>query len=137
MRDAYFDRPPPKSLDRNHFHGVAGAVEALADVDGAATLAAFTVEATAAASRHFPIRASRWLVCGGGRRNLTLMRALAARLAARVEPIEAIGYDGDVVEAQCFAYLALRSRQGLPISLPTTTGAPRPLTGGAYWPAGR
>ena len=63
------------------------------------------------------------------------MRALAARLAARVEPIEAIGYDGDVVEAQCFAYLALRSRQGLPISLPTTTGAPRPLTGGAFWPA--
>jgi anhydro-N-acetylmuramic acid kinase len=63
------------------------------------------------------------------------MRALAARLAARVEPIEAIGYDGDVVEAQGFAYLALRSRQGLPISLPTTTGAPRPLTGGVLWPA--
>ena len=63
------------------------------------------------------------------------MRALAERLEARVDPIEAIGYDGDVVEAQCFAYLALRSRQGLPISLPTTTGAPRPLTGGAFWPA--
>jgi anhydro-N-acetylmuramic acid kinase len=74
-------------------------------------------------------------VCGGGRRNLTLMRALAQRLEARVDPIEAIGYDGDVVEAQCFAYLALRSRQGLPISLPTTTGAPRPLTGGRFWPA--
>ena len=135
MRDAYFDRPPPKSLDRNHFHGAAGAVRRLSDADGAATLAAFTVEATAAATRHFPVPASRWLVCGGGRRNLTLMRALAARLEARVEPIEAIGYDGDVVEAQCFAYLALRSRQGLPISLPTTTGAPRPLTGGRFWPA--
>jgi anhydro-N-acetylmuramic acid kinase len=107
----------------------------LGDADGAATLAAFTVEATAAAERHFPAKAPRWLVCGGGRRNLTLMRALAARLAARVEPIEAIGYDGGVVEAQGFAYLALRSRQGLPISLPTTTGAPRPLTGGVSWPA--
>ncbi|MGD1036775.1 MAG: anhydro-N-acetylmuramic acid kinase [Roseiarcus sp.] len=137
MRDAYFDRPPPKSLDRNHFHSAARSARALGDADGAATLAAFTVEATAAASRHFALKASRWLVCGGGRRNLTLMRALEARLEARVDPIEAIGYDGDVVEAQCFAYLALRSRQGLPISLPTTTGAPRPLTGGVSWPAKR
>ena len=71
--------------------------------------------------------AARWLVCGGGRRNLALMRSLAARLGASVEPIESIGYDGDVIEAQCFAYLALRARRGLPISLPTTTGAPRPL----------
>jgi anhydro-N-acetylmuramic acid kinase len=137
LRDPFFDRPPPKSLDRNHFHGLARALEDLSDADGAATLAAFTVEATAAAGRHFPKEASRWLVCGGGRRNRTLMGALAARLAARVDPIEAIGYDGDVVEAQCFAYLALRSRQGLPISLPTTTGAPRPLTGGVAWPAKR
>ena len=57
------------------------------------------------------------------------MRALGARLGAPVEPIEAIGYDGDVIEAQCFAYLALRSRRGLPLSLPTTTGAPRPMRG--------
>lgn len=135
MRDAYFDRPPPKSLDRNHFHAATRAVEGLADADGAATLAAFTVEATAAATRHFAAKPLRWLVCGGGRRNRTLMRALAARLAAQVEPIEAIGFDGDVVEAQCFAYLALRSRRGLPLSLPTTTGVPRPMTGGVYWPA--
>ena len=63
------------------------------------------------------------------------MRALAARLWRAVEPIEAIGFDGDVIEAQCFAYLALRSRRGLPLSLPTTTGAPRPMTGGVFWPA--
>ena len=137
MRDAYFDQAPPKSLDRNHFHAAARAVERSSDADGAATLAAFTIEATAAAARHFASAPTRWLVCGGGRLNPTLMKGLAARLAARVEPIEAIGFDGDVVEAQCFAYLALRSRAGLPISLPTTTGAPRPLTGGAYWPAGR
>jgi anhydro-N-acetylmuramic acid kinase len=135
MRDAFFDRPPPKSLDRNHFHAIMQAVEPLSDADGAATLAAFTVEATAAATRHFAVSPARWLVCGGGRRNATLMAALAARLGARVEPIEAIGFDGDVVEAQCFAYLALRSRQALPLSLPTTTGVPRPMTGGAFWPA--
>jgi len=137
MRDPYFDRPPPKSLDRNHFHAAARAVEALGDADGAATLAAFTVEAVAAAARRFAPAPKRWLVCGGGRRNATLMRALAARLAARVEPVEAIGFDGDMVEAQCFAYLGLRSRQCLPITLPTTTGAPRPLTGGRFSPAPR
>jgi anhydro-N-acetylmuramic acid kinase len=135
MRDRYFDRPPPKSLDRNHFHAAARAVERLSDADGAATLAAFTIEATAAAARVFAVAPTRWLVCGGGRLNPTLMKGLAARLAARVEPIEAIGFDGDVVEAQCFAYLALRSLAGLSISLPTTTGAPRPLTGGRFSPA--
>ena len=136
MRDPYFDRSPPKSLDRNHFHAAATrAVESLADADGAATLLAFTIEATAAAARHFAGAPTRWLVCGGGRRNSELMKNLAARLATHVEPIEAIGFDGDVIEAQCFGYLALRSRAGLPISLPTTTGAPRPMTGGRLWPA--
>jgi anhydro-N-acetylmuramic acid kinase len=135
MSDPYFDRAPPKSLDRNHFHELAREVDRLDDADGAATLAAFTIEATAVALRHVAAPPLRWLVCGGGRRNRTLMDALAARLGAPVEPIEAIGYDGDVIEAQCFAYLALRSRRGLPLSLPTTTGAPRPMPGGVFWPA--
>ena len=65
------------------------------------------------------------------------MKALGERLQAPVEPIEAIGFDGDVVEAQCFAFLALRARLGLPISLPATTGAPRPMTGGRFSPAQR
>jgi len=137
MRDPYFELPAPKSLDRNHFHALAQVVDTLGDADGAATLAAFTVEASAAALRHVGPAPARWLVCGGGRRNLALMRSLAARLGASVEPIESIGYDGDVIEAQCFAYLALRARRGLPISLPGTTGAPTPLTGGVFWPATR
>jgi len=136
MDNPYFHRRPPKSLDRNHFHAAATrAVEGLADADGAATLLEFTIEATAVALQHLAKPPALWLVCGGGRRNSALMKGLAARLATHVEPIEAIGFDGDVVEAQCFAYLALRSRAGLPISLPTTTGVPRPLTGGRWWPA--
>jgi anhydro-N-acetylmuramic acid kinase len=135
LKDPYFALPPPKSLDRNHFHALAHVVDALSDADGAATLAAFTIEATVASVRHFKEAPARWLVCGGGRRNLALMRALEQRLSVKVEPIEAIGYDGDVIEAQCFAYLALRSRRGWPLSLPTTTRAPAPLTGGVYWPA--
>ena len=130
MEDPYFALAPPKSLDRNHFHHLARRVEPLNDSDGAATLAAFTIEATAAALRHVPAAPQRWLVCGGGRRNAHLLQALERRLGVRVEPVEAIGFDGDAVEAQCFAYLAVRRAHSLPISLPTTTRAPRPLIGG-------
>jgi anhydro-N-acetylmuramic acid kinase len=135
MRDPYFNRPPAKSLDRNHFATLTAEVEELSDADGAATLGTFTVEATAAALRHVPDAPKRWLVAGGGRRNRFLMRALADRLGVAVEPVEAIGFDGDALEAQCFAYLALRSRQGAPLSFPTTTGVPAPTAGGVFWPA--
>ena len=137
MRDPYFDLSPPKSLDRNHFAALEASLEGLSDADGAATLGAFTVEATAAAERRVPEAPARWLVGGGGRRNAFLMRRLAGRLRVAVEPIEAIGFDGDALEAQCFAYLALRSRQGAPLSFPTTTGVPTPTTGGVFRPAPR
>ena len=136
MSDPYFEQPAPKSLDRNHFSAAAACVKRLTDADGAATLSAFTVESTAAALKHVPEAPARWLVGGGGRRNASLMRRLGQRLKVEVVPIEAIGFDGDSIEAQCFAYLALRSRQGLPISFPTTTGVPKPMTGGVFWPAG-
>jgi anhydro-N-acetylmuramic acid kinase len=135
MSDPYFDRPAPKSLDRNHFSAAAASVKRLSDADGAATLGAFTVESTAAALKLVPQAPARWLVGGGGRRNPDLMRRLAERLHVKVEPVEAIGFDGDSVEAQCFAYCALRSRRSLPISFPTTTGVPKPMTGGVFSPA--
>jgi len=132
MSDPYFDRPAPKSLDRNHFNAAAASVKGQSDADGAATLGAFTVESTAAALKHVPQAPARWLVGGGGRRNPNLMQRLSQRLQVKVEPVEAIGFDGDSIEAQCFAYCALRSRRGLPISFPTTTGAPKPMTGGVF-----
>ncbi|HYE01449.1 MAG TPA: anhydro-N-acetylmuramic acid kinase [Alphaproteobacteria bacterium] len=124
----YFAAPPPKSLDRNDFP--VAAVEGLSLEDGAATLAAFTVASVAAARDHLPAAPRRWLVTGGGRHNATLMRGLAAALAVPVEPVEAVGWQGDALEAQAFAFLAVRSLDGLPLSLPTTTGVPRPLAGG-------
>jgi anhydro-N-acetylmuramic acid kinase len=131
----YFDRPPPKSLDRNEFHAAAAAVEPLSDRDAMATLAEFTVLASVAALKHVPQRPRRWLVTGGGRHNRHLMDRLAAELRSPVGPVEMVGWDGDLLEAQCFGYLAVRSLLGLPISLPTTTGVPRPLTGGEVsWP---
>jgi anhydro-N-acetylmuramic acid kinase len=130
MDNPFFARPAPKSLDRNDFHARAGAVDRLSDADGAATLAAFTVAATAVAARHFPKPVTRWLVTGGGRHNQHLMAGLKAAVGVPVEPVEAVGWQGDIIEAQCFGHLAVRSLQGLPLSLPTTTGVPMPMPGG-------
>ena len=84
----------------------------------------------AEAARHFPEPVERWLVCGGGRRNRTVMAMLAARSNATVEAVEAAGLDGDMLEAQAFAYLAVRVLRGLPTSAPDTTGARLPVCGG-------
>jgi anhydro-N-acetylmuramic acid kinase len=130
MDNPYFALPPPKSLDRNDFHRRAVVVEPLSDADGAATLTAFTIESVAAALNHVPQTPKRWLVAGGGRHNRAMMAGLAARLAAPVEPVEAVGWAGDFTEAECFGYLAVRSRLGLTLSLPSTTGVPAPLSGG-------
>jgi anhydro-N-acetylmuramic acid kinase len=127
---AFLARPGPKSLDRNAFRGVLAAVEELPTEEGAATLAAFTAECAAAALPHLPAPPARWLVAGGGRRNAALMDMLGARLGAPVEPVEAIGADGDMLEAHAFAFLAVRVLRGLPTSAPGTTGCRAPVVGG-------
>ena len=130
MANPFFRVPAPKSLDRNDFHRRAKIVERLADDDAVTTLAAFTVEAAVASLQHVPSKPVRWLVTGGGRHNRFFMRGLAERLNVPVEPVEAVGWNGDLIEAQCFAYLAVRSTLSLPLSLPTTTGVPVPMPGG-------
>lgn len=135
MDNPFFALPPPKSLDRMDFHQRARIVDELAPANAIATLTAFTVEATVAIQRHLPKRPRRWLVTGGGRHNVALMEGFAERLGVPVEPVETVGWKGDSLEAECFAYLAVRSSRGLPLSLPTTTGVPRPLPGGEIcWP---
>lgn len=126
----YFRKPAPKSLDRLAFAATirTSGLEDLSPADGAATLVAFSAAAVAAAA--LPDPPLRWLVCGGGRRNPSIMAALAARLAAPVEPVEAVGWNGDALEAQCFGYLAARVAADLPISFPETTGVPHPTRGG-------
>lgn len=130
----YFRRAPPKSLDRDDFRDVLPFELSLPD--GAATLTEMTAATAAAATRHFPVPVRQWLITGGGRHNPALMEALRRRLEAPVRPVEAIGWDGDALEAQAFAYLAVRSMAGLPLSLPSTTGVPRPTRGGRLYLAG-
>lgn len=124
----FFARRPPKSLDRMDFN--MDAVAHLSPADGAATLSAFTSASIARAREHFPEPATMWIVCGGGRHNATLMRELRARVNVDVLSAEDAGWRGDFIEAEAFAYLAARSVYGLPLSLPTTTGVPQPITGG-------
>jgi anhydro-N-acetylmuramic acid kinase len=128
LASPFFDRPPPKSLDRDDFREVVRT--GLALQDGAATLTEMTAVAVAAATRHFSAPARQWLISGGGRHNPALMEALRRHLEAAVCPVEAAGWDGDALEAQAFAYLAVRSVEGLPLSLPSTTGVPHPTCGG-------
>jgi len=124
----FISREPPKSLDRLDFtHELA---EGLSPADGAATLTEFTAAAIAASADCLPAPPRRWLVTGGGRLNAYLMERLGALTEAPVDPIEAIGFDGDRLEAEAFAYMAVRRLDDAPISFPETTGAPAPLVGG-------
>ncbi len=130
----FFARRPPKSLDRDEFAFFR--LGGLSAADGAATLSAMTAASAANAARFFPTPARRWLVTGGGRHNPTLMAMLAARLRVPLAPVEAVGWEGDALEAQAFGYLAVRSAEGLPLSFPATTGVPAPVTGGKLYRAG-
>jgi anhydro-N-acetylmuramic acid kinase len=125
---AYFEAPPPKSLDRYDFP--MDPLEPLRLEDAAATLTAFTAEAVKLGCEVMGGTPSQVVVCGGGRHNPTLMAALAERLSAPVTTAEDHGWRGDSIEAEAFAYLAARTLRGLPISFPKTTGAPAPVTGG-------
>ena len=98
-------------------------------------MTAFTAASVARALDWLPQAPKRWLVTGGGRHNPVLMAALRDRLQAPVEPVESVGWDGDVLEAQAFAFMAVRAKAGLPISFPGTTGVPQPMTGGRLHPA--
>lgn len=135
MDHPYFAVPPPKSLDRNAFS--AEPVSGLSTEDAAATLVAFTAESVARAAGWLVRRPALWVVCGGGARNPALLDALRERLGAEVRTGGSLGWDGDLVEAQAFAYLAVRSLRGLPLTFPTTTGIQRPLMGGVLSQPGR
>ncbi len=130
LAGAYFHRMPPKSLDRNDFPGLLPAVAHLSDADAAATLTAAAAAAVARGMEHFPTQVTRILVTGGGRHNATLMRALASRTGVAIAPVEDIGLNGDMLEAQAFAHLAVRVLRGLPTSGPRTTGVSAAVGGG-------
>lgn len=135
LTEPFFSRPPPKSLDRNDFAQVSEGVAGLSDADAAATLTAICAAGVSEGLRQCPAPPSQVLVTGGGRRNPTLMRMLSKVLECPVRPVEQVGLDGDMLEAQAFAYLAVRVARGLVTSCPRTTGVSTATGGGTVsWP---
>ena len=126
----YFHRIPPKSLDRNDFQTFLKKTHKLSNADAAATLTAIAAASVAKGAEHFPRPITRLLVTGGGRHNATLMAELRRRFTIPVDPIEAAGLNGDMLEAQAFAHLAARVAYGLPTSCRSTTGVPAAVGGG-------
>ncbi|QIZ79386.1 anhydro-N-acetylmuramic acid kinase [Thalassovita gelatinovora] len=129
LDDAYFLKIPPKSLDRDAFSDMLDLVRELDDADAAATMTGMAAAAVMQAMVHCPAPPAKILVTGGGRHNPVMMGMLRAGLDCVVEPVESVGLDGDMLEAQAFAYLAVRVARGLPTSGPGTTGV-RALVGG-------
>ena len=127
----YFDQPAPKSLDRNDF--TIQPARGLAAADGAATLTAFTAATIREALAVLPERPTRLLVAGGGRHNPTMLAMIADRTGLAPESVDTLGWNGDATEAEGFAYMAVRSLKGLPISYPGTTGISSPMTGGMLY----
>lgn len=132
LSEGYFRRMPPKSLDRDAFAWLQGAVSALSDADAAATLTAAAAASVAEGIAFCPEPPASVLVAGGGRLNPVLMAMLGAMLPMPVMPVEEVGLDGDMLEAQAFAYLAVRVVRGWPSTAPGTTGVPAPVGGARH-----
>ncbi len=130
LAEPYFTKMPPKSLDRNDFAEMIGLVQELSDADAVATLTGMCAAGVAQGIGYCLKPPFRVLVTGGGRRNPVLMEMLRVSLDCPVEPVEAVGLDGDMLEAQAFAYLAVRVARGLPTSCPGTTGVQALVGGG-------
>lgn len=131
LAQPFFNARPPKSLDRNDFK--LADVDGLSTADAAATLAAFTARSVAAAFRHLPQMPKLLLVTGGGRHNAKIMQELSRCLNVPVETVDSYKLNGDALEAEGFAYMAVRRLENLPISFPGTTGAPKPMVGGKVY----
>ena len=129
LERAFFARPAPRSADRYDFD-VINDLNDLSIEDGAATLAAFTALAAVYTLNEMSEAPQSLIVCGGGRHNKAMMWMLAEHLEAQVKTSEDVGWNSDAIEAQAFAYLAVRAKWRLPISFPMTTGVPKPMSGG-------
>lgn len=123
----FFTRSIPRSADRYDFD-VLSDLQDMSLEDGAATLAAFCAQSVAKTLDG--VELDKVVVCGGGRKNPAIMAMLDMHIDAEVISAEKLGWDGDMLEAQAFAYLAVRTLNELPISFPTTTYAPHAMTGG-------
>ncbi len=129
--DEFFDKPVPKSLDRNDFSVPEDSALGVETV--ARSLARVTAEGIIQSVKHLPRSPKLWIICGGGRHNPYIMKdlvELAEDMQSKVVSAEVAGFDGDAMEAEGWAYLAVRSNLGLQLTYPGTTGCSKAVTGG-------
>lgn len=131
MGRQFFTKPVPKSADRWDFDVLVD-VQNLSTEDACATLALFCAQAIANTLAQYNQEIDQIIICGGGRKNPAIMAALRETTNSKVQPAETVGWAGDDIEAQAFAYLAARSVRGFPLSLPATTGIKKPVRGGIF-----
>lgn len=126
----FFTARERMSLDRNDFLPPEDQEAGLED--GARTLAFVTAAAIEKAQAHLPEKPKLWILTGGGRHNRMIVEDLsvATRHSGRVIVAEEAGLNGDSMEAEAWAWLAVRSLRGLPLTYPGTTGVKQPATGG-------
>ena len=122
-----------KSLDVNDFDIFFA--KGLSLENGAATITDFTAKIISEGMNFIhgknQLWNDKWLVCGGGRKNEYLLECIKNNFdKINIDPIDKYEINGDYIESQAFAFLAIRSKEGLPISFPTTTRCKEPLTGG-------
>lgn len=130
LSSEFFARTTPKSLDRFDFAVPASEDGELSDVTR--TLCHVTAAAIARSRDHLPVSPKLWIVAGGGRRHPFIMSDLRDAVGDEADVVlaEDCGFDGDAMEAEAWAYLAVRSLKGLPLTFPTTTGCRKAVSGG-------
>ncbi|WP_371398185.1 anhydro-N-acetylmuramic acid kinase [Fretibacter rubidus] len=129
LKRPFFLKNVPKSADRYDFD-VLSTMHGMSIDNGAATLSMFCALAIQNTLNQYHQAIENIVVCGGGRHNPAIIAALTEALSTRVINCDDLGWDGDALEAQAFAYMAVRHKKRLPLSFPSTTGVSNPVTGG-------
>jgi len=130
LSDPYYNFLPPKSLDVNNF--TLSPLSSLSLKDSVATLAELTSLTTVNALNFFKLKPIEIILCGGGRKNKYIFERLKKLSNIKISNIDNYKVNGDFIESQAFAYLAIRSFLKKPISFPETTGVLKPSTGGDF-----
>jgi anhydro-N-acetylmuramic acid kinase len=130
LASPFFAKDGPKSLDRGDF--TLDHVAGMDLSDGAATLVRVTALSIVRSAEKLAEQPALWILSGGGARNDGIVAAIRDALggAGTVTTAERAGFNADMMEAEAWAYLAVRALKGLPLTYPTTTGCRMPVTGG-------
>lgn len=123
LQNEIFHKKPPKSFDRDDFSEVIAPINNLKIEDALATFAYMHAKAININLDFLPQRPKEIFICGGGRKNSVLISEMKKHIiSCNIIAVDEIGFNGDAIEAEAFAFLAIRSLENLPISFKNTTG---------------